>query len=199
MSTEISARVKPPRQRRGGHTTRDRILVRAARLFADRGYDGVTMPAVAEASGITAGAIYRHYRSKAELFFHVVRRAVEAAPISPEAPIPEIVATYTTRRLRRVRRVAVEVHYAAMKDPRLGRLLRNSVDRQIDEIRDNVAAAQRSGVPVASADAEFVASAVMVFIMGLMHLETLNPKLIDDPRWEAFVRNCAAALINLPE
>jgi hypothetical protein len=92
--------------------------------------------------------------------------------------------------------VAVEVHYAATKDPGVGRLLRRSVDRQIDEIRENLAAAQRSGLLAASADAEFAASAVMVFIMGLMHLETLNPKLIGDPRWEAFVRDRAAALIS---
>src|SRR5579862_7551370 len=170
MPTETAARAKPARQKRGGDTTRERILVRAEQLFADRGFNGVTMPAIAEASGITAGGIYRHFKNKAELFFHVVRRAVEAAPISPEASLPEIVAAYSTRRMRGVRRVAVEVHYAAAKDPRVGRLLRRSVDRQIDEIRENLLAAQRSGLLAASADAEFSASAVMVFIMGLMHL-----------------------------
>jgi AcrR family transcriptional regulator len=195
MATETTAGAKPARQARGGDTTRERILVQAERLFADRGFNGVTMPAIAEASGITAGAIYRHFKSKAELFFNVVRRAVDAAPISPEASLPEIVATYTTRRLRRVRQMAVEVHYAAAKDPELGQLLRNTVDRQIGEIRDNVAAAQRAGGLGADADAEFVATAAMVFIMGLMHLETLNAKLIGDPRWEAFVRERAAALI----
>ena len=195
MPTETAARTKPARQARGGSTTRERILLQAERLFADRGFNGVTMPAIAEASGISAGAIYRHFKSKAELFFQVVVRAVEAAPISPEASLPEIVATYTTRRLRRVRQMAVEVHYAAGKDPGVGRLLRGSVDRQIGVIRDSVAAAQRSGELATQADAEFVASAAMVFIMGLMHLETINAKLIGDPRWAAFVSDRAAALI----
>ncbi len=195
MPTKTTEKAKPARQARGGDTTRERILVQAERLFADRGFNGVTMPAIADASGISAGAIYRHFKSKAELFFHVVRRAVEASPISPEASMPEIIATYTTRRFRRVRQMAVEVHYAAAKDPSVARLLRSSVDRQIGQIRDNVSAAQRSGLLAANADAEFVASAVLVFILGLMHLETLNAKLIGDPRWEAFVTDRAAALI----
>jgi AcrR family transcriptional regulator len=195
MPTETTTRAKPARQKRGGNATRERILAQAERLFADHGFNGVTMPAIAEASGITAGAIYRHFKSKAELFFQVVVRAVAAAPVSPAASLPEIVATYTTRRLRRVRRMAVEVHYAAAKDPGVGRLLRGSVGREIGEIRDNLAAAQRAGLLAADTDAEFAASAVMVFIMGLMHLETLNPKLIGDPRWAAFVGDRAAALI----
>ena len=196
MPKEAAASAKPARQKRGGDTTRERILVQAEQLFADRGFNGVTMPAIADASGISAGAIYRHFKSKAELFFQVVRRAVEATPIAPEASLPEIVASYTTRRLQRVRRVAVEVHYAAAKDAEVGRLLRRSVDRQIDEIRENLAAAQGPGSPAGGVDAEFAASAVMVFIMGLMHLETLDAKLVGDPRWEAFVRDRAAALIS---
>jgi AcrR family transcriptional regulator len=195
MPPNTATSAKPARQRRGSDSTRVRILVQAERLFADRGFNGVTMPAIAEASGITAGAIYRHFKSKAELFFLVVRRAVETAPISPEASLAEIVSTYTTRRLLRVRQIAVEVHYAAARDPAVRRLLRRSVDLQIAAIGENVAAAQRSGALGANADTGFVASAVMVFIMGLMHLETLDPKLVGDRRWEAFVRDHVAALI----
>ncbi|HEY2751725.1 helix-turn-helix domain-containing protein [Phenylobacterium sp.] len=195
MPTKTATSARPARQRRGSDSTRVRILVQAERLFADRGFNGVTMPAIAEASGITAGAIYRHFKSKAELFFLVVRRAVETAPISPEASLPEIVSTYTSRRLLRVRQIAVEVHYAAARDPAVRRLLRRSVDLQIAAISENVAAAQRTGALGANADAGLVASAVMVFIMGLMHLETLDPKLVGDPRWEVFVRDHVAALI----
>ncbi len=178
-------------------STRERILAAAERLFASRGFDGVTMPAIAEASGITAGAIYKHFTSKAALFFEVVRRAVEAAPASAagEAFLPATVASYTTRRLKRVRQMAVEVHYAAGRNPEVRRLLRSSLDRQIGEIRDGVAAAQRSGELPGDADPELAATAVMAFIVGLMHMETLSPHLIGDPRWQAFVADRTAALL----
>jgi AcrR family transcriptional regulator len=196
MATENSALETPRRRTRAGASTRERILIQAERLFASRGFNGVTMPAIAEASGITAGAIYKHFTSKAELFFHVVRQAVEQAPMAPEVSLPAMVASYTTRRLKQVRQMAVEVHYAAGKDADVRRLLRRSLDRQIGEIRDGFAAAQRAG-DLPAADPQLLATAVMAFIMGLMHMETLSPQLIGDPRWQAFVADRTAALLGV--
>ncbi|MHB8382894.1 MAG: TetR/AcrR family transcriptional regulator, partial [Candidatus Binataceae bacterium] len=94
---------RKPRQR--GVSTRERILAQAGRLFASRGFNGVTMPAIADASGIAASAIYKHFTSKAELFFQVVRRAVEEAQAPPGSQLADTVAGYTTRRLRPVRQM----------------------------------------------------------------------------------------------
>ena len=195
MVERNKARASLTRRTRAGDATRERILAAAERLFAAEGFDRVTMPDIAKASGITAGAIYKHFASKAELFFNVVRRAVDQAPVAPGASLPETVASYTTRRLKHVRQMAVEVHYAAGKDADVRRLLRASLDGQIGQIRQGVAAAQASGELAGHADPELVASAVMVFIMGLMQLETLKPTLIGDPRWAAYVKDCAAALL----
>jgi AcrR family transcriptional regulator len=191
----LSSAAGKPRRGTAEVPTRERILAAAERLFATRGFDGVTMPAIAQASGITAGAIYKHFTSKAALFFEVVRRAVEGTPASTDGSLPVTAGTYTTRRLKRVRQMAVEVHYAAAKSPEVRRLLRHSLDRQIGEIRDGLAAAQRAGQIAAGPDPEFVATAVMAFILGLMHMETLSPHLIGDPRWQAFVAERAEALL----
>ena len=105
--------------------TRERILASAERLFAERGFDGVTMPMIAQASGITAGAIYKHFEGKADLFFQVVRAAVEAAPVTagetplPISALPAMVASYTERRLKRVRQMAIEMHAASTKDAQM--------------------------------------------------------------------------------
>ncbi len=154
------------------------------------------MPAIAESRRHHGRRDLQHFTSKAELFFHVVRRAVEQAPMAPEVSLPEMVASYTTRRLKPVRQMAVEVHYAAGKDADVRRLLRRSLDRQIGEIRDGFAAAQRAG-DLPAADPQLLATAVMAFIMGLMHMETLSPHLIGDPRWQAFVADRTAALLGV--
>jgi AcrR family transcriptional regulator len=171
-------------------STSERILASAERLFAERGFAAVSMPAIGEASGITAGAIYKHFDSKADLFFEVVRRAVQATPVPPAAgaptgaaSLPDVVAGYTTRRLKRLRQLAVEVHYAAAKDAKVRRLLRESVDHRVQGIRDLIATEGAEGT-----DPELLAWAVMVFIMGLMHMETLAPHLIDDARFHDLVR-----------
>ena len=47
--------------------SRDRIVEAAARLFRERGLDGVGIDAIMEAAGLTHGGFYRHFRSKDDL------------------------------------------------------------------------------------------------------------------------------------
>ncbi|HTX49624.1 MAG TPA: helix-turn-helix domain-containing protein [Caulobacteraceae bacterium] len=185
-----------------GDATRTRILAAAERLYAERGFSGVSMPVLAKAAGITAGAIYKHFDSKEALFFEVVRRAVMAEPASglageggAAASIAEVVASYTTRRMKLVRQMAVEVHYASARDAKVRRLLRHAVDREIGEIGAGLAAAQASGDLAAGADPHLLASAIMTFIMGLMHMETLTPQLVGDAGWRNFVRERVIAMV----
>ncbi|MGI4944284.1 MAG: TetR/AcrR family transcriptional regulator, partial [Janthinobacterium lividum] len=48
--------------------TRDRILSAAEIAFGIHGYDGVGVDGLAAQAGITSGAFYGHFRSKAEVF-----------------------------------------------------------------------------------------------------------------------------------
>jgi hypothetical protein len=44
---------------------------------------------------------------------------------------------------------------------------------------------------------EFTARALMVFLMGLHHMETLHPQLIGDRAWREFVASHVTALLGL--
>lgn len=46
---------------------RQEIIAAASRLFRDRGIDGVSVPELMEAVGLTHGGFYRHFTSKDEL------------------------------------------------------------------------------------------------------------------------------------
>src|SRR6185369_7450399 len=46
---------------------RERILQAAARLFRERGFDGVTVAEVMQAAGLTHGGFYGHFKSKDDL------------------------------------------------------------------------------------------------------------------------------------
>lgn len=52
--------------------SRDRILEEARGLFVTRGYDTLTMRSIAKALGYSHGALYYHFRDKAELFYALV-------------------------------------------------------------------------------------------------------------------------------
>ena len=57
------------------HETRERIIDAALHLVARHGYGGTGIPAIAAEAGLSTGAIYRYFPSKAELFDEVFRRA----------------------------------------------------------------------------------------------------------------------------
>jgi AcrR family transcriptional regulator len=199
--TEKTEPGERPRRVRDPVSTRARIVEAAERLFAERGFESVSMPAIAAAAGITPGAIYKHFAGKTELFFHVIRRAVEAAPSQAGkggiAGIPAAVAAYSGRSQKRLRQMALEVHAAATRHEDVRRLLRASVDRDIDAMTEGFEEAQADGRMEDIHEPEYLAAAMMVFIMGQMHLETLAPQLVGDRAWRAFVTNRMAALLGL--
>lgn len=55
--------------------TRERILQAAATLFTRQGFDGISIDAVMEHAGLTRGAFYAHFASKAELYTQAIRFA----------------------------------------------------------------------------------------------------------------------------
>lgn len=58
-------------------TTREGILLTALRLFAERGFEGVSTSMIAAELGITKGALYRHFESKQAIFDGILQRMFE--------------------------------------------------------------------------------------------------------------------------
>jgi TetR/AcrR family transcriptional repressor of nem operon len=50
-----------------GRETRQRIIAEAAAIFNQRGFEGCSIQAVMDATGLEKGGIYRHFESKQEL------------------------------------------------------------------------------------------------------------------------------------
>ena len=54
-------------------TTKQRILTEAVKLFAKDGYEAVSVEQIAKAVGIKAPSLYKHYRSKRDIFDSILR------------------------------------------------------------------------------------------------------------------------------
>ena len=61
-----------------GRTTRQALLVEAARVFDERGYDAASLSDILAASGRTKGALYFHFRSKQHLATVLMDETVES-------------------------------------------------------------------------------------------------------------------------
>jgi AcrR family transcriptional regulator len=57
--------------------TRELLLHAAGELLEEGGYAAASVQAIADRAGVSAGALYRHFASKAELFVHVFRDAAK--------------------------------------------------------------------------------------------------------------------------
>jgi AcrR family transcriptional regulator len=74
-----------------GAATRQHLLTVATTLFAERGYESTSIEAVLQASGVSRGSLYHHFKGKDALFTAVLealetdigRRTVEAAADAP--------------------------------------------------------------------------------------------------------------------
>ncbi|WP_291207268.1 TetR family transcriptional regulator [Hyphomonas sp.] len=53
--------------------TREAVLRAARQLFASQGYSAASVTAIAEAAGVTKGALFHHFTSKEELFLQIWR------------------------------------------------------------------------------------------------------------------------------
>src|SRR5438046_4116689 len=74
--------------------TRARVLDAAAKLFARRGFDGVSLDEVAAAAGFSKGAVYSNFESKEELLLTLLverhsRRIMEGLPMLVGGEGPE--------------------------------------------------------------------------------------------------------------
>jgi TetR/AcrR family transcriptional regulator, mexJK operon transcriptional repressor len=93
-STGIKALQRIGRRGAGGRPTREeaevrdvRLLVVATHLFMERGFDGTSIDAVAEAAGISKPTVYARYHDKRDLFAAVLRKRIRdwLAPLSAAA------------------------------------------------------------------------------------------------------------------
>jgi AcrR family transcriptional regulator len=77
-----------PRSPRSQRTEakRARIVECAMRRFAEHGYQGAKIDAIAAELGIAKGSIFQHFGSKAGLFFTCYRQAVSSLPAWLDAP-----------------------------------------------------------------------------------------------------------------
>ena len=71
-------------------TTKERIIEEALTLFSTQGYQGTSVKNIADLVGIKDSSLYKHFRSKKEIFDTIVQEmSVRMGNMSREYGLPD--------------------------------------------------------------------------------------------------------------
>jgi AcrR family transcriptional regulator len=178
-----------------GARTRDRLIEAAAQLIAEEGYERVGVLAVAQRAGLTNGAIYGNFRNKARLLaaaiemrlqrlFDAVERGrqVQTPPLEVIGIIAQSIALDTHEADRRL---LIEAYSAAWRDPEIGALVRERLERVERVITGLAEEARTEGELARDVDPATLARFGSALALGYHLIHTAG---VLDPDRDAWVR-----------
>jgi AcrR family transcriptional regulator len=133
--------------------TRQRLLRAAPDVFAERGYDGTRVADIAAAAGVSNGALYAHFGSKADLLVsalrtHGRRLLADVFAADPDRSITElllVIGRWLPRRRDARGYLIVEALVAARRDEDVARPMRDYIGERADWLSDLMRVAQADG------------------------------------------------------
>ena len=176
--------------------TKARLIASAVRVFAERGYEGTRVADIARAAGLSSGAIYAHYRSKAELLVDAIKargpeevnRLLAAGDL--RAPLPDLLIRLGSTLERRdptQSSLLLEAIAAARRDPDLALVLTTTLARREAFMAELIRHSQRAGQVDAGVPAEVLARFCLMVVMGALLSRVAGLPPIDPTAWERFM------------
>jgi len=182
--------------------TRERLLRAAAEVFAERGYDGTRVVDIAAAAGVSNGALYAHFGSKAELLVAALRahgrqELADLLAADPSRPVTELlleVGRGLPRRLDSQGYLGVEAMIAVRRDQDVAALMRDYTGERIDWLAGLVQAGQAGGELDPALSPGAVAHFCFLLAMGSA-VVTPDLHAVDDAEWAALLARVVRALL----
>jgi AcrR family transcriptional regulator len=188
---------------------RREILEAAGRCFGERGFHSTSMQDFFADSGLSAGLVYRYFRSKDELIAELAGEAlrqlhasVEEAVAAGERPGNEEVLARLLRTIdeldarERIARVAVHVWGEALVNPAVGSAFTAAIARLQTAMERLVATAQAAGQLDPGLDPAYAARVLYSVLPGFLLQRALDPSL-DRDGYEQAARALIAGRLHL--
>lgn len=193
--------------------TRESLLIAALQVFRERGVAHTRLSDVAERAGVTRGAIYWHFKDKAELFQAVCERGtlpVEALLAEASQSVQrDPIATVKQLALMALTQLAQHADTQAMFDVIFHKcefteelapvVAKNDADRAacLSQVQQLFNQAVACGQLPAATDTFLATQGLHAYLVGLMHEWVLNPQSYDlaacaEPLLDCYLAGLAA-------
>jgi AcrR family transcriptional regulator len=191
--------------RRAGVTsdeTRERLLAAAMKVISERGYDGTRVAEIAREAGVTTGAIYNHFDSKADLLTaaiggHGPGAFTDLVETEPDLSVLEVfrrLGAQLPERSREVSGALMEIIVATRRDEDVAKALTVSVSDSERQRRELIERGQVTGDVDASLDAAALSRFTTMVAFGSMVADALALDPVDQQQWAVVIERMLAAV-----
>jgi AcrR family transcriptional regulator len=179
---------------------REQLLDAAARVFAEKGYDGTKIMDIVRASGLSSGAVYGRFASKDELLMEAVLSQVEKHAVGQRflgKSVADIVmeASRTDDGLDDAEATQLEAFVAARREPKVAQAITDAREHWRVTIGEPLVQ-QAIAEGAAGADADF--DAIIYFLeslnLGLLVQRGAGQLPPDPETWIRFLGRVMRAL-----
>ncbi|HUW03473.1 MAG TPA: TetR/AcrR family transcriptional regulator [Acidimicrobiales bacterium] len=173
--------------------TKAQLIAAAAEVFAAKGYEGARVSDIAEAAGLSTGAVYAHYSGKADLLLHALAaRSAEAVDrtvgTDRDSVLDALERSGSHLRTRRADPLLLlEGVTAGRREPELASVLRAQVAESRAHLAERVRAEQRDGSVRRGARPDAVAHLSLLLGLGALVADALELEPPPDDDWDAVI------------
>jgi AcrR family transcriptional regulator len=182
--------------------TRERLLAAAMKVISERGYDGTRVAEVAREAGVTTGAIYNHFDSKADLLTaaiggHGPGAFTDLVETEPDLSVLEVfrrLGAQLPERSHEISGALMEIIVATRRDEDVAKALTVSVSDSERQRRELIEDGQAAGDVDASLDAAALSRFTTMVAFGSMVADALGLDPVDQQQWAVVIERMLAAV-----
>jgi AcrR family transcriptional regulator len=203
----MSATLEPLTPDRRRQQTRDHLLAAAAQVFAERGFHGASLDAVAAAAGFSKGAVYSNFKNKEDLFLallesiysremQLLRATLEASEVPPESRLTDFLPLILdgvgqTPSPENWAVLYMEFALFAMRNPAAQRKLSEIDEANIAAVAELISE-EKTGLK--GAELKKAARIIEALFRGISIMRSLDPSAVDEAFLESALSFVSRAL-----
>lgn len=189
--------------------TSERLVLAAAEVFAEKGYEGAGVAEIARRAGFTTGAIYSRFSGKADLLAEAIRATSHHefdrlfADHAFEGRAPDLLATVgshlVTHEPDRVHALLLEAFAAARRHPEVAELLRDHLSVRAQRLAALVEDGKSSGLVDPTLDTASVVHFAHAVGLGFVLYQAVGTANPDVAAWTAVIQRMIDGLVPTTE
>jgi AcrR family transcriptional regulator len=185
--------------------TSERLVVAAAEVFAEKGYEGAGVAEIARRAGFTTGAIYSRFSGKADLLAKAIKACTQDefdrlfAEHAFEGRATDVLSAVgshlVTREPQPGQALLLEAFAAARRNPEVARLLREHLVERATRLAALVDDGKATGLVDPALDTQSIVHFAHAVGLGFLLFQAVGAENPEPASWETVIRRVVESVV----